>query len=84
MMLDERARAVQTREDLVTLLAELRVDLERNPEAWANSNLTSFLEAMAAWVQDMEAYYRNTGQKLSDLSPWKLLADVLLAARAYE
>lgn len=84
MTLAERARAVQSREDLAGLVAELKADLDANPDAWVNGDLTSFLEAMAVWVQDMEGYYRNTGQKLSDLPPWKILADILMAARVYE
>jgi len=84
MMLDERARAVQTREDLAAFVAELKADLDANPGDWENADLPSFLEAMAAWIQDMEGYYQNTGQNLSDLPPWKVLADVLMAARMYE
>lgn len=84
MTLAERARAVQTREDLAAFVAELKADLGASPGEWTNADLASFLEAMAAWIQDMEGYYQNTGQKLSELSPWKIVADVLMAARIYE
>lgn len=84
MTLAERARSVQTREDLAAFVAELKADLDANPGEWTNADLASFLEAMAAWIQDMEGYYENTGQKLSQLSPWKIVADVLMAARMYE
>lgn len=84
MTLGERARAVQSRDDLVSFLTELKADLDANRGEWTNADLGSFLEAMAAWIQDIEGYFQNTGQKLSDLSPWKLLADVLIAARSYE
>ncbi len=84
MRLAERARAVQTREDLAAFVAELKADLDANPSEWKNVDLASFLEAMAGWIQDMEGYYQNTGQKLSELSPWKIVSDVLMAARMYE
>jgi hypothetical protein len=84
MTLTERVRSVQTREDLVAFVADLKADLEANPAAWENGDLASFLEAMATWIQDMDGYYQNTGQELSELSPWKFFADVLMAARIYE
>lgn len=39
---------------------------------------------MAAWTHDMLSCYRNTGQVLSELSPWRVCADILMAARIYE
>ena len=84
MTLAERARAVQTREDLAEFVAELKADLDAHHDAWENADLPSFLEAMTAWLHDMEGYYKNTGQKLQDVPPWRLLADMLMAARVYE
>jgi hypothetical protein len=84
MTLAERARAVQTRDDLTAFVAELKADFDANRGDWMNADLTSFLEAMAAWIQDMDGYYQNTGQKLSELPPWRVLADILMAARMYE
>jgi hypothetical protein len=84
MTLAKRAEAVQTREDLAAFVVALKADLDANPGEWTNVDLASFLEAMAAWVQDMEGYYQNRGQKPSDVSPWRTVADVLMAARIYE
>lgn len=84
MTLAERARAVQTRDDFVAFVAELTADFEANRGDWTNADLASFLEAMAAWIQDMDGYYQNTWQKPSELPPWRILADVLMAARMYE
>jgi hypothetical protein len=84
MTLAEQARTVQTREDLVAFVLALSADLKANPEAWENADLASFLGAMAAWVQDMDGYYKNTGQNLSEQSIWKVVADMLMAARIYE
>lgn len=84
MNLAERAQAVRTRDDLAAFVVELKADLDTNPDAWENGNLHSFLEAMAAWIGDMQGYYQNTGQSLSDLPPWKVFADILMGARLYE
>ena len=84
MTLAERARAVQTRDDLAAFVAELKADFDANRGNWTNVDLSSFLEAMAAWIQDMDGYYQNTGQKQSELPPWRIFADILMAARMYE
>jgi len=84
MTLAERTRAVQSREDLVAFIEALKADLEANRGDWANADLASYLEAMAAWIRDMNGYYQNTGQNLPELPPWKILADILMGARMYE
>ena len=83
MTLVERARSVQTREDLAAFVAEPKVDFNANRGDWTNADLASFLEAMAAWIQDMDGYYQNMGQKQSELPPWRVVADILMAARRY-
>jgi hypothetical protein len=84
MTLAERARAVQTRDDLAAFVAELKADFDANRGEWTNADIASFLAAMAAWIQDMDGYYQNTGQKPSELPPWRIVADILMAARIYE
>ena len=84
MTLPEQARAVKTREDLVAFLAALRADFARNPRTWTNADLASFLEAMAAWSEDMDGYYAGTGEDMARVPPWRVLADILMAARVYE
>jgi hypothetical protein len=82
--LAEPARSVRTREDLVAFVADRKADLDARPEDWVNADLPSFLEAMTAWIRDREGCYLNTGQKVSELTPWRILADVLIAARMCE
>lgn len=74
----------QTREDLASFIDSLRRDLIANPDDWENADLSSFLSAMAAWVRDMDGYYRNQGKPFSEDQSWKTLAEVLCAARLYE
>ena len=82
MTLGQRARAVQTRQDFAALVDALRLDLQENSAAWVNPDLPSFLEAAGAWNAD--GYYKNAGLDPSKLSRWRLLADLLMAARIYE
>lgn len=84
MTLAEQARAVRTREDLVTFLESLSTDFATNRAAWTNANLASFLDAMSAWSQDMVRFYENGEEALDSLPPWRVLADILMAARVYE
>lgn len=84
MTLAERANAVRTRDDFVAFIEALRLDCSTNGTAWANPDLPSFLDAAGAWIRDSDGYYRNVGLDPATLSPWRLLADILMAARVYE
>lgn len=84
MTLDQRARAVRSRKDLVAFMEAFVADYVTNGATWTNGDLRSFLEAMAAWSQDMEGFYKNSGEDLSTVPPWRVLADILSAARIYE
>jgi len=80
----EKARSVSTRADLVELVRELKKDLDTRPEHWVNAELGAFLEAMAAWIEDMDGYYVNLGEKVPTRPEWRTLADMLMGARTYE
>lgn len=84
MTLAERCRAVRTREDLVAFIGALAADHGTNAATWTNPDLGSFLEAMSEWATDMDGFYKNVGEELSSLPPWRVLADMLMAARVYE
>jgi hypothetical protein len=82
--LDELVQRLQSRGDFVAFLRALGTDLQRNPESWANRDLPAFLEAMSAWVEDMEGYYQNRGEPMPEPPGWQTLGQILLAARVYE
>jgi hypothetical protein len=84
MTLEERADAVRTREDLVAFIEAFNSDFVVDGGSWENSDLPSFLEAMTAWSKDMEGFYKNRGEDIASVSPWRMLADLLMAARVYE
>ena len=84
MTLAERALAVHTLADLVAFVQALKLDLEQGGATWTNAELSSFLDAMSAWLNDSAGYYKNTAQDSTQLSPWRLMADALMGARSYE
>jgi len=84
MELMEQAKKIQTRDDFVVFLHNLLRDLRECPERWENASLEAYLEAMAAWVQDMDGYYRNRGEKVPKHLTWQHLGEILLAAGIYE
>lgn len=82
--LNGQLQHVHSREDLAALIRGLADDFRRKPEEWENGNLTSYLEAMAAWVDDSDGYYRNRSEAVPDQATWKTLGQILLAAKVYE
>jgi len=83
MTWDEQIDHMKTREDFVTFVEALRKDLVQNPEAWHNIDLSSFLEALAAWVADMDGYYLNQKKPMPENVTWNIFASVLKAASVY-
>lgn len=84
MALHMALEQIGSREELALFVDELRRDLESNPGSWENAELASFLEAMSAWLWDMDGYYRNLGQSTPTSPTWKTLGEILLASRIYE
>lgn len=76
--------AVRSRDDLVAFIQALSNELKSHPETWENPDLSSFLNAMAAWVQDMDGYYLNQKKEFSEDQSWKTFAEILYSARIYE
>ncbi|MCW0332962.1 DUF7660 family protein [Pantoea ananatis] len=75
---------VSSKDGLVKLIEALAKDLKDNPDEWENKDLSSYLEALASWIEDMDGYYENTNQPLPKDTNWKVFADILMAAKVYE
>lgn len=84
MELNESAEDVKSREDLIKFINHLRRDLQTNKAEWENITLEDYLEAMEAWVNDMEGFYLNTDQPVPKQPSWKTFADILYASSMYE
>jgi len=79
----QKVENVNSRESLAEFVDSMKVDFIKNPENWENSDMESFLEAMSAWIKDMDGYYENNGNALNELT-WKTFADILIASISYE
>jgi hypothetical protein len=82
--LEDRAAAIRSREEFVAFVRALVSRFREVPGEWENNELPSYLDALAAWVEDMDGYYKNRGEALPDPPGWNTLAQMLLAARVYE
>lgn len=80
------------REAFIAFIRELQADLNASQRAeqaspsspyspdaggWENPDLSSYLEAMAAWIEDM-------GDRLPTSPTWATFHDILSAAKIYE
>jgi hypothetical protein len=84
MTLAEHINSIRSREDFVGFVRALSKDLQDNPESWENATLERFLEAVGAWVEDMDGYYINQGKPVPLQPDWKVIGDILMAAKMYE
>jgi hypothetical protein len=82
--LDAAAEAVRTREDFAAFVRLLVSDLSSSSAEWENDTLPRFLEALAAWSNDMAGAYKNQGKPLPDPPTWNMFAEIFNAARIYE
>ena len=63
--------------DVISTLEALRNDLQEHPDHWENPSLERYLEAMQAWLSAF-------GGRLGDKPSWKLISEMLEAAKFYE
>ncbi|WP_435847014.1 DUF7660 family protein [Streptomyces eurythermus] len=72
------------RHGLSVFLSAASRDFRENPEGWENHNISTFLEAMAAWVIDCDEFFRRNGGSLPSDDAWAAVAKIVAAARIYE
>jgi hypothetical protein len=82
--LDELVEAIRSREDLVKFVRALCLSLKERPGEWENADLESYLEAIGAWVEDMNGYFKGRGEAVPEQPTWKTLGQILLSASVYE
>lgn len=72
------------RDRLVSVLEELAAEAKSGRiEKWENDTLSTYLEALAAWLRVYEQAYVNTGRPVPT-DVWEVLAAALRAATIYE
>lgn len=83
-MLNDAVDRIINKEDLVNFVKELLRDFKEHSQDWENDKLELYLEALAAWLEDMDGYFQNQGMPVPDKANWSLFAKALLAAKYYE
>lgn len=78
------SNAVGTRDDLGAFLRELARQATDNLDAFENRTVPDYLEAASAWVVDMDGAFANLGKLVPETPTWALVAQIFLAATAYE
>ena len=82
--LEEIQHTIETREDLIRFLSQLRQDLTMNEDQWENVTLPSYLEALQAVLTDWRGRFKNRGEPVPECPSWRIVGEILLAASAYE
>ncbi|WP_256338614.1 hypothetical protein [Streptomyces sp. 2112.3] len=75
---------VDSREALASFVHSLHRDHVDNAASEESADLSDFLEALAAWIDDAGGWYRNTGRNLPADGDWAFFARALSAATVYE
>ena len=83
-MTPEDTAHIASRDDLADFIDLMMKDYATSGDQWENQDITNFLEAFQAWLQDSDGYYNNQKIDLSSVNPWRRIGDAFAAARIYE
>ena len=74
---------VKTKDDLIAFIGALVEDSRTNTEEWENITLPDYLSSIQAWLNDMDGYYKNSGDMPADID-WNFIAVLLYTGKIYE
>lgn len=78
-------RIIQTRDEFIEFISDVARDYELNGHNWENRDIRSYLEAIAAWLEDCDGYYQNVGPPRDvEVPHWQVFADAVSVGRVYE
>ncbi len=73
---------IESKKELIQLIKRLRAE---DSSKWKNVSTPDFLEALGAWLESADGFYKNFKLETSAEEPsWQLFADALQAATIYE
>ncbi len=82
-MAEKYPAEIRSREGFASFVRALQQECATSQD-WENYNLEDYLEAVAAWVEDMDGYFISRGEPIPAQPSWSLFAEILVAARSYE
>ena len=75
---------INSKEEFMKFLTALRDDREQRSDEWENSEITTYLEGICSWVDDMEGYYHNMNIDIPKDIDWKFIAMLFYVGKIYE
>lgn len=81
---NEEKKLPKTKNDFLSFVHELSKDFYDNSDSWENVDIRNYLEALSAWVDSMEGYYKNFKLPVPENPNWQLIAEMLVAAKVYD
>ena len=75
---------VNSKEDFMNFLTQLRLDKQQKSEELENDEITSYLEVICSWVVDMEGYFDNMHIEMPTDFDWSFIATLFYAGKIYE
>ena len=75
---------IRTKDDFVSFVRTLALEIENSPQGWENNTLEGYLEAIASWTEDSDGFFINNNIAIPEQIEWSVLAHVLMAAAIYE
>lgn len=80
----EIIQTIKSKDEFVKFVNDMSQNYRKDPTSWPNNDIGTYLEALAAWVSDMDGYYKNLNQAVPEDIDWKTIAIMIAAAKYYE
>jgi len=75
---------VKTKEDFIKFIHELREDKEKKDVEWENKDISTYLEGVCSWVEDMEGFFDNMNLEIPKDINWSFIATLFYVGKIYE
>jgi hypothetical protein len=83
--IDDETQNVTDRKSFVDFARNLLMDYKNDGLNWENNKLENFLEAIGAYANDIDGYYKNMNfESSADVPTWRIFAQILNGAVVYE
>ncbi|MDE6433428.1 MAG: hypothetical protein K2L07_04295 [Lachnospiraceae bacterium] len=75
---------IRNKEDFIFFINNLQEDNQVKNDEWENKDISSYLESISSWVEDMEGYYNNMKLDMPTNIDWKFIAMLFYIGKIYE
>ena len=83
--IDDGTLKVTDRKSFSNFANNLLTEYKKNEVKWENNRIENFIEAISAYAEDIDGYYKNMNFETSaDTPTWRVFAQILKGATVYE